>query len=718
MKDHRKFLATAAAVAVVASAVAPAASAAEFKDVTDRYKEAVDFVVSKGAKGLTETSFGTSAEIKRVDAAVLLANVLGLDTAKAPASGFKDVPARAQGAVNALKAAGITSGKTVDTFDSNSLITRGELAIWLQKGFDLIGSSDVEFKDVTNMYNESVQALAANGVTKGVTATEFGVNLKAKRGDFAIFLHKAAQVKEVEVFDLSLMHTNDTHANLDNAAKRATAIKEERAENPDALLVDAGDVFSGTLYFNEYQGKADLDLMNYMDYDVMTFGNHEFDLGATTDGHKALAEFVKGAKFPFVSSNVDFSKDNKFAGLFHTEEVTANPKDGNIYNAIVKEVDGEKVGIIGLTTEETAGISSPGAVEFQNYIAEAKKAVAELEKQGVNKIVAVTHLGYDDNPEFDNDKELAKAVEGIDIIVGGHSHTFLGTNSRDASTYKPVVDTTGEEPTVIVTAYQYNTFLGTLDVKFDKDGKITSHAGKLIDIAGKEADSGAAAILKPYAEKVDSIKKQATGATSSVALVQSRDGEAVVRKEETNLGNLIADGMLKKAKQYNEDTVIALQNGGGIRAPIDSGEITVGELLTTLPFGNTLATMNLKGSEIMTALEQSVSLAPGLNGGFLQVAGLQFTYDSSKEASKRVQEVKVQNKAGNWETLDPNKTYVVATNAFTAKGGDNYAVFGKAYEEGRVTDLGLTDWEVLQEYVKELGTVNPKVEDRIVDVAK
>lgn len=718
MKDHRKFLATAAAVAVVASAVAPAASAAEFKDVTDRYKEAVDFVVSKGAKGLTETSFGTSAEIKRVDAAVLLANVLGLDTAKAPASGFKDVPARAKGAVNALKAAGITSGKTVDTFDSNSLITRGELAIWLQKGFDLIGSSDVDFKDVTSMYEESVQALAANGVTKGVTATEFGVNLKAKRGDFAIFLHKAAQVKKVEVFDLSLMHTNDTHANLDNAAKRATAIKEERAENPDSLLIDAGDVFSGTLYFNEYQGKADLDLMNYMGYDVMTFGNHEFDLGATTDGHKALAEFVKGAKFPFVSSNVDFSKDNKFAGLFHTEEVTASPKDGNIYNSIIKEIDGEKVGIIGLTTEETKGISSPGAVEFQNYITEAKKAVAELEKQGVNKIVAVTHLGYDDNPEFDNDKELAKAVEGIDVIVGGHSHTFLGTNSRDASTYMPVVDTTGEEPTVIVTAYQYNTFLGTLDVKFDKDGKITSHAGKLIDIADKEADSGAAAILKPYSEKVDSIKKQATGATSSVALVQSRDGEAVVRKEETNLGNLIADGMLKKAKQYNEDTVIALQNGGGIRAPIDSGEITVGELLTTLPFGNTLATMNLKGSEIMTALEQSVSLAPGLNGGFLQVAGLHFTYDSSKEASKRVQEVKVQNKAGNWETLDLNKTYVVATNAFTAKGGDNYAVFGKAYEEGRVTDLGLTDWEVLQEYVKELGTVNPKVEDRIVDVAK
>ncbi|MGM0792376.1 MAG: 5'-nucleotidase C-terminal domain-containing protein [Bacillota bacterium] len=826
MTKNRKFLATAATAAVVVSAVAPTASAANFQDVTDRYKDAVDFVISKGGKGLNAYSFGTSSEIKRVDAAVLLAKVLGLNTQTAPASGFKDVPARAEGAVNALKAAGITSGKTKTTFDSNSSITRGELAIWLHKGFGLKGNSSMEFKDVTPMYKNAVQALAANGVTKGTTEDEFGVNLNAKRGDYAIFLHKSAMVMEnmveavsvesvnnttirvkvkgqlenvlttdfsfdgglkveaakilpsapadgdyttvelttsvqesgktykllsfngksvigditfkapqapnpgtpsnpgtptdppAENFNLSLMHTNDTHANIDNAAKRATAIKEYEAGHPDALLLDAGDVFSGTLYFNKFQGEADLKLMNYMGYDAMTFGNHEFDLGSTPEGHQALAEFVQGADFPFVSSNVDFSKDSHFDDIFNTEEVESNPEDGQIYNAIVKEVDGEKIGILGLTTEETAGISSPGSVEFQDYIEEAQKAVDEFEEQGINKIIALTHIGYDDNPAFDNDQELAKAVDGIDIIVGGHSHTFLGSNSRDASTYKPVLDTHGVEPTVIVTAYQYSTFLGTLDVEFDKDGKVVGHAGKLVDVASKTEDAGAAAILKPYADEVKTLKEQPTGATASVELVQNIGGQAVVRNQETNLGNLIADGMLSKAKDYNEDAVIAFQNGGGIRASIDSGEITVGELITTLPFGNTLATMKLTGAEVKTALEQSVSQAPGLNGGFLQVSGLKFTYDASKEANDRVTSVMVQTKDGNWEALNLEKEYVVATNAFTAKGGDNYKVFENAYKEGRVTDLGLTDWEVLQEYVKELGTVNPSVEGRIVQVVE
>ena len=103
------------------------------------------------------------------------------------------------------------------------------------------------------------------------------------------------------------MHTNDTHAHLDNIAKKATAIKEVRARKPNALLIDAGDVLSGTLYFNEFKGQADLEFMNLMEYDVMTFGNHEFDLGSSAEGHKALADFIKGANFPFVSSNVDFS---------------------------------------------------------------------------------------------------------------------------------------------------------------------------------------------------------------------------------------------------------------------------------------------------------------------------------------------------------------------------------------------------------------------------
>ncbi|MES1041097.1 bifunctional metallophosphatase/5'-nucleotidase [Peribacillus simplex] len=512
------------------------------------------------------------------------------------------------------------------------------------------------------------------------------------------------------------MHTNDTHAHLDNVAKRVTAVKEVRKSKPQAILVDAGDVFSGTLYFNEFKGQADLRFMNLMKYDVMTFGNHEFDLGSSAEGHQALADFIKGAQFPFVSSNVDFSKDDKFKGLF-SDLISSKPEQGKIYNGIVKQVDGQKVGFFGLTTEETKDISSPGSIEFENYLEEAEKAVKAFKGMGVNKIVAVSHIGYDDNAAYDNDLTLAAKVKGIDVIVGGHSHTQL-----DA----PVVidkDDKGKakEPTVIVQGYQYSDYLGTIDVEFDKQGKIVGQAGKLIKLSEKQDDAEAAKVLETYSSKIKELKETKTGATAVKALETPRDAgdetKPSVRKNETELGNLITDGMLSKAKEFNKDTVIAFQNGGGIRAGIDQGEITLGEILTVLPFGNTLATMKLTGAEINEALEHSVSLAPKENGGFLHVSGMKFTYDSSKEAGNRVTKAEVLGQDGTYSELDAAKEYVVATNAFTAKGGDGFTVFKKAYEEGRVTDIGLADWENLRDYVSGLKTVDPSIEGRIKDVA-
>jgi len=515
-------------------------------------------------------------------------------------------------------------------------------------------------------------------------------------------------------FTLSLMHTNDTHAHLDKVAKSVTAVKEVRAKKPDALLVNAGDVFSGTLYFNEFKGQADLEFMNLMKYDVMTFGNHEFDLGSTDEGHQALVDFIKGAKFSFVSSNVDFSADDKFTGLF-SDLISSEPENGKIYNGIIKDVNGEKVGFFGLTTGETADISSPDKVKFEDYIEEAKKAVKAFEDKGVNKIVAVTHIGYDDNAEYDNDLELAANVAGIDVIVGGHSHTELE---------EPVVitkDVNGKvkDPTVIVQAYQYNDSLGTLDVEFDRNGKVIGQAGELISVSDKADDPEAAEMLKKYSDKITEVKNTPTGGTAVEELPNPRlsDNSTIsVRNSETALGNLITDGMLNKAKQFNPNTVIALQNGGGIRAAIDKGEITLGDVLTTLPFGNTLATIELTGDELKEALEHSISQAPKESGGFLHVSGMKYTYDSSQPIGSRVKTVEVKGSNGSYTALNSTQTYIIATNAFTAKGGDGYDVFKKAYEEGRVTDLGVADWENLRDHVQKLGTVDPKIEDRIVDI--
>jgi 2',3'-cyclic-nucleotide 2'-phosphodiesterase (5'-nucleotidase family) len=516
-----------------------------------------------------------------------------------------------------------------------------------------------------------------------------------------------AQVKGriTNVFTMKLMHTNDTHANLDNVAKKMTAIKSVRAENPSALLLDAGDVFSGSLYFNEYKGLADLEFMELAGYDAMTFGNHEFDLGTET-----LANFVKEADFPFVSANVNFAQDANLQSRFHNDVTTASPLGGEIYNGIIKVVNGEKIGIFGLTTAETPTISSPGAgVVFEKYIEEAQKSVDALKAQGVNKIIALTHIGFDDSLVWDNDQQLAAAVEGIDVIVGGHTHTKL-----DA----PFFDTTGDEPTAIVSANEYNKYLGTVDVTFDASGKVIAPetTGKLLDIATFTEDAETAAILNTkYKPAIDEKKATVVG-TAAAPLV---GGNPAARVGETNLGNFIADGMLEKAKSINPNTLIAVQNGGGVRTSLPAGNITLANVFTVLPFGNALAIMDLKGSEIKEALEHSVKDAPNAFGGFLQVSGLKFSYDSTKPIGEKVQTIEVKGQDGSYTALDLTKNYSVATNIFTAKGGDGYTVFAKAYAEGRVSEPGFVDWEMFRDFIaaQPNNTVTAQVEGRIVNIA-
>jgi trimeric autotransporter adhesin len=255
-KSYRKFIATAATATLVAGAVAPVASlAADFTDVTAKYKEAVDFVVSKGVNGTSATTFGTDAQIKRVDAAVMVAAVLGLDTEKAPAGGFTDVPERAVGAVNALKAAGITSGKTATTFDADSNITRGELAIWIQKGFKLEGTSTLAFTDVTERYAAAVKALVDNKVTSGTSATTFGVNNFAKRGDFAIFLQKADVAAKAGVVTATATATGAKKLEVKfnkavDTTKAAITVKKGTSNVAVAKLTFAEDKKSATVELN------------------------------------------------------------------------------------------------------------------------------------------------------------------------------------------------------------------------------------------------------------------------------------------------------------------------------------------------------------------------------------------------------------------------------------------------------------------------------------
>ncbi|HEY4600818.1 MAG TPA: 5'-nucleotidase C-terminal domain-containing protein [Cerasibacillus sp.] len=528
-------------------------------------------------------------------------------------------------------------------------------------------------------------------------------------------LHALAEEAGANEFDLTVMHMNDTHAHVEALPKMLTAIKQVRAEKENTVLLHAGDVFSGTLYFNEFSGQADLALMNLMGFDAMVYGNHEFDRGSSEGGHKSLAEFVAGANFPLLGTNLDFSSDPYMVSLVENPgKFVENPEGGKTYHSIVKEIDGEKIGILGLTTEDTPAISSAVQVQFLNYIAEAKEAVKQFEEVGINKIIAVTHLGYDSNPAVGNDLVLAEQVEGIDIIVGGHSHTKL--------TEPTVIE--GKEPTVIVQAGQYAENLGKLDVTFDENGVITEHSGVLIATEDKADDPEAAEALKEFSDDIEQLKNKPSGAEAKKDLPnprQEKSGDDSVRANETELGNLVTDAMLAKAKEKFPKTVIALQNGGGIRAPINKGPITTGEIISVLPFGNDPVVVTLTGAELKEILEHSVRLAPGENGGFLHVSGMRYKYDSAQEAGSRVLVMEVK-EGDTYVPIEENKEYMITTNQFTAMGGDGYNTFAKAYAEGRVTNIGEIDWEQLKDYMVNEeyldGQVDPVREGRIIDIAR
>ncbi|NOU91866.1 multifunctional 2',3'-cyclic-nucleotide 2'-phosphodiesterase/5'-nucleotidase/3'-nucleotidase [Paenibacillus sp. LMG 31456] len=557
--------------------------------------------------------------------------------------------------------------------------------------------------------NASVASVDANGTVTPIAAGTAVLTATSADGyGVAEASVKVLPAGSGESWTLTVMHTNDTHAHLADAARRATLVKQVRTESKNSILLDAGDVFSGDLYFTKWLGKADLGFMNDMGYDAMTFGNHEFDQGTAV-----LANFVKDANFPLVSSNIDFSKDANIQPLLKSS-VTLNTygKGGmrttasaGVYPYVILDAgDGHKVGVFGLTTEDTKETSSPGKdVVFNAASASAQLTVKELEKEGIHTIIALSHLGYA------RDKDLAIAVEGIDLIVGGHTHTKL-----DAP--EIVTDSVHQTPTVIVQANEWGKFLGRVEITFDSHGNVITSPdftkGKLEPVTAAVVEDAAAKVkLASYNAELDVLKNQIVGKTTVML-----DGErANVRSKETNLGNFIADGMLSKGKEL-KGAQIAIQNGGGIRASIPEGDITMGEVRTVIPFGNTLYILDVTGQQLLDGLENGVSGATlaDLPGKFPQVAGMKFKWDPSQPAGSRVFDVQIK-KDMSYEPLSLTATYRIATNSFMANGGDGYVSFAQAVTNGAYhEDLGYPDYENFINYLSLLGgTVTPAVEGRI-----
>ena len=498
-------------------------------------------------------------------------------------------------------------------------------------------------------------------------------------------------------FRLTLLHTNDVHARYEpfqpwgepvqgGAARLSTLVQETRALECNVLLVDAGDQFQGTLYYNVGGAALVAEVMNAVGYDAMAVGNHEFDSGPSE-----LAKLIDIADFPVLSANISAQDEVRLAE--------------RLSDYATFQVGGETVGVFGLTSEHTAIASNPGpSIVFADAFESARAVVDEMEAQGIDKIIALTHLG------LERDMALASQVAGIDVIVGGHSHTLLGESEGAAGFYPQVLLSPADEPVVVVTAYEWGKVLGSVEILFDDRGIVLGAEGEPIPIGEEiEEDPAVAAILSAVVPRIEALKEQTVGATE-VDLDGARER---VRTQETNLGNLICDAILWKTESLGAQ--IALQNGGGIRASIPAGPVTMGQVLEVLPFGNEISIVEVSGRQLLAALENGVSKVEEGAGRFAHVSGLRIRFDPAANPGSRILGAEVQDAvSGTYAPLREEAAYTVATNSFLAGGGDEYSMFPGAVAR---YDTGFLISDVLAEYLEEKGHVAPTAEGRIEAVS-
>jgi 2',3'-cyclic-nucleotide 2'-phosphodiesterase (5'-nucleotidase family) len=488
-----------------------------------------------------------------------------------------------------------------------------------------------------------------------------------------------------EPVELRILHVNDFHGFVEpykplgseellgGIAYLTGKANELRREKP-SLLLSAGDMIQGDNWANLFQAESVIELMNVMRFDAMVLGNHEFDFG-----QEVLKKGVSEAMFPVLGANVE--------GLAYVKPY------------INKELGGIRLAIIGVVTEDVPASTHPRNVtglRFVSAIETVQKYVEEL-RNNADVIIVLSHIGYP------ADRVLAEKVKGIDVIVGGHSHTKIT---------KPVM--IGN--TLIAQAWEHGKALGVLDLTV-KDGKVSRSEGHLEEIKpekGKE-DKASLAVVNKYKEKVDGLLNVRIG-EAGVDL----DGENV-RRRETNFGDFIADVMRSLS-----GADAAIINGGGIRVSIRKGEIRAKDIYSALPFNNYIVAIKLTGRQIKEVLEHGVSGVENEEGRFPQVSGLTFRYSPSEKKGSRIKEIFI---AG--RPIHSDREYIVATNDFMAVGGDGYKDFGEAIKSSkdfsvmggmmkgeRIVYSDSSRWlrDVVVEYIREKKEIAPKVEERIIEI--
>ena len=488
-----------------------------------------------------------------------------------------------------------------------------------------------------------------------------------------------------------ILHTNDVHGAIQDYAKVAALKADYEARGADVYLVDAGDFSQGSVYVSLHKGADAITMLNAVGYDYVTLGNHEFDYGA-----QQLADNLKKANFDILCSNVLDADGDTAADEAVTSEV---------------EGSGLKIGFFGLATPETKTKANPALIKGLTFLSGealykcAQENIDWLKGQNVDVIICLTHLGVDKESQPNTSYDLYKNTTGIDFIIDGHSHTVMtkGPNGEPIQSTGTALANVGVIIIDNATKKIEENKLVPIWHEEKKDGK----SATVYDYTKEDADVAAAA--KAIMDPIDA----AYGEVFAKSAVDLNGAKAPGnRTEETNMGDLITDAMMwaikTKAPSVDMTNAVAITNGGGIRAAIKKGDITKKDINTVLPFGNTLAVVYVKGSELLEALEASTYCTPEAVGGFPQFAGMEVELNIAPKYDKNAKEYpgseyfgpksinRITIKSINGKAFDPNATYAVITNNFMAAGGDTYYAFAAAKEQ---FDTGLPLDEILMEYI-------------------
>jgi 5'-nucleotidase len=481
---------------------------------------------------------------------------------------------------------------------------------------------------------------------------------------------------------IRIIHTNDVHSRhepvaratgaacrpdaacLGGSARLAGGVAAARAEAAAAgravVAVDAGDQFMGSLFYTHHRGAAERAVMQAWGCEAMALGNHEFD-----NGPEVLARFADGAPFAILGANIDARDEPLLAGRIRPWFETVR--------------GGARIAFVGVITPDTPQLSSPGrALRFTDPAEAAARAIAQIRGQGPATIVLLSHLG------LGADRRIARQVAGIDAIIGGHSHSLLA-GEPDADGPSPTLEDGRDRTVRIFQTGAFARFLGRVDLDLAEDGRIAAQGGSTIPLgADIPEDPRVAALVADLARPLEETRRRPVGRLPAAL------SNAECRRGECALGNLVAEAMLGAIPGAE----VAITNAGGLRAGLPDGQVTLGDVLTVLPFGNTVAIMGLRGADLLAAIEHGLAQGAGGAGRFPQVAGIRFAWDPTAPPGSRVRSAEVA-AGGRFAPLDPGRVYRVLTNDFMRRGGDGYAVFRERaidpYDTGPVLDEVVAD---------------------------